>query len=474
MNRIGIRFERPSNGPCMFRLYQTPRRDGREPMEVQSFSLTGAQIGEKPKEAGEALLTELRNNNDVSDAFDFALAQEDLVPVYLEMAKGAEIADAYPWEFLFSDHKRFLALSGFWPVARSFYSATYSNVTSRELTISSNLPQVRVLAVFGAGDDWVWEWKAFHDLRAKAAEMGCDFQLRILVGHANAADQINREAGSRIASPFRNVDELWELLRGEVFVPNILHFLCHGTSRTDPAMHCATILDHETGLEERFDVIAPSELLSHIPQTDFLWMIVLNCCELGDGKTPSQQSFARKLLGNEAPVVIAHRAPIEVTDAEYVTRGLYQAIFKKALKVLHEDDSEVDWADVLDIARERLIAKHKKSLGQSYTAPEAAEKTVQWSLPAVYVTSPPFIMHARQEPPDPTSNAHDVTFSALRRELLDVSHLPHNYRREINRRDLGISSTAEDSVSQGIQDIEILPTVKQDDEEAEGFATNES
>jgi len=380
-----------------------------------------------PRGAGERLFAALRNNQDVSGAFDFVLAQANLVPVYLEMAKGAESADAFPWEFLFSDTQRFLALSKFWPIARSLHSATLPKVTFRELTMVNGRPQIRVLVVLGAGNDWKWEWRAFRDLRNKAKELRCDLQLRILVGHGDAAKTINQEAGTRIASSFTNLDDLWTLLRSEEFTPNIIHFLCHGTGGSDPVMHCATILDHETGSKERFDAIAPSELLDKIPKTQFLWMIVLNCCELGDATTPSQQSFARGLLGNEAPVVIAHRAPIEVTDAAEVTRGLYESIFAKADSATQQDTpEEVDWADVLAMARDRLINKHRQGTG-----PQTAENTVEWSLPVVYVTSSGFVMRTRHGDPDPTASAHAATTLAMQGELLDVNQMPNHYRQDI-------------------------------------------
>jgi hypothetical protein len=425
MSRIAIRFERFSTAPCTFRLYQTPQR-GREPSVVQPFPLAEEQARGTPKFAGERLFAALRNNQDVSGAFDFVLAQANLVPVYLEMANGAESADAFPWEFLFSDAQKFLALSKFWPIARSLYSASLPNVTFRELTMVNGRPQIRVLVVLGAGKDWEWEWRAFCDLRDKAEEKGCDLQLRILVGHSHAAMEINHDAGKNIASPFTNLDELWALLRSGIFSPNIIHFLCHGTGGTDPVMHCATILDHETRSKERFDAIAPSELLDKIPKTQFLWMIVLNCCELGDATTPSQQSFARGLLGNEAPVVIAHRAPIEVTDAAEVTRGLYESIFAKAYSAIQQDTPEVDWADVLAIARDRLISKHRQGTG-----PQTAENTVQWSLPVVYVTSSGFVMRTKPGDPDPSASAHAATTLAMQGELLDVDQLPDHNRQDI-------------------------------------------
>src|SRR5260221_13857306 len=394
MSRIVIRFERFSNAACTFRLDKTPEV-GIVPTIVESFPLTQARVQGPPRTSGETLFAALENNKDVSEAFDFVFGQETLVPVYLEMAKGAESSDAFPWEYLFSNTQRFLALSEFWPIARSLYSANLQEVPVRELTVRAGRPQIGVVVVLGAGDDWEWEWKAFRDLRDKAEKQGCDLRLRILVGHSTASGKINQEAGARIATAFTNLDELWALVRDETFLPNIIHFLCHGTGGTNPVMHCATILDHETGTKERFDVIPPSELLRQIPKTRFPWMIGLNCCELADATAESQQSFARGLLGNEAPVVIAHRAPIEVTDAAEVTCGLYESILNKVNVTAKLGARQVDWADVLALARDRLISQHRKGTG-----PETAESTVQWSLPVVYVTSPGFVMFTNHGDPD--------------------------------------------------------------------------
>jgi hypothetical protein len=466
MSRVAIRFERFSNGPCTFRLHQTPQV-GSEPTIFEPFPLTQAQVQGPPRTSGETLFASLENNDDVSKAFDFVLAQETLVPVYLEMAKGAESVDAFPWEYLFSNTQRFLALSKFWPIARSLYSASLPNVTFRELTIRAGQPQIRILAVFGAGDDWKWEWKAFRDLLKEAEKQGCDLRLRILVGHASASREINHEAGGRIAWPFTNLDELWTLLRDETFLPNVIHFLCHGTGGTDPVMHCATILDHETGTKERFDVIAPSELLRQIPKTRFLWMIVLNCCELADATAESQQSFARGLLGNEAPVVIAHRAPIEVTDAAEVTLGLYESLLKKANVAAEVGAREVDWADVLALARDRLISKHRKGTG-----PQTAESTVQWSLPVVYVTSPGFVMLTNHGDPDPVGSARAATSSAMQGELLDVDQLPDEYRRHIDNVDSSAGSVefAESVEAVASREAQIAPEAAREEDEDEGFA----
>jgi hypothetical protein len=465
MSRIAIRFERFSNAPCTFRLYQTPQL-GVEPSVVQPFPLTQAQAQGAPRTAGETLFAALMNNQDVSEAFDFVLELENLIPVYLEMAHGAQSADAFPWEFLFSDTQRFLALSEFWPIARSLYSANLPKVTFRELTVVANRPQIRVLVVLGAGNDWEWEWRAFRDLRDKADKMGCELRLRILVGHGDASTKINQEAGAQIACPFTNLDELWTLLRGEEFTPNVIHFLCHGTGGEDPVMHCATILDHETRSEERFDVIAPSELLRKIPKTQFLWMIVLNCCELGGTINPSQQSFARGLLGNEAPVVIAHRAPIEVTDAAEVTRGLYEAIFAKANQAAEQNAPEVDWADVLAIARDRLISKHRKG-----TEPQTAENTVQWSLPVVYVTSSGFVMRTSHGDPDPAGSARAATTSAMQGEFLDVDQMPDELRNDIENMNSpgGVEIPNEYAEASAAGELRTAIESSHEEDEEEGF-----
>jgi CHAT domain-containing protein len=466
MSRVAIRFERFSNTPSTFRLHQTPQVRS-EPTIVEPFRLTQAQVQGPPRTSGETLFAALGNNKDVSEAFDFVFGQETLVPVYLEMAKGAESADAFPWEYLFSNTQRFLALSEFWPIARSLYSASLPNVTFRELTITAGRPQIRVLVVLGAGDDWEWEWKAFRALSEKAKEQRCDLRLRILVGHGDASRKINREAGADIASPFKNLDELWALVRDETFLPNVIHFLCHGTGGTDPVMHCATILDYETETKERFDVIAPSELLRQIPKTQFLWMIVLNCCELADATAESQQSFARGLLGNEAPVVIAHRAPIEVTDAAEVTRGLYESILNKAKVAAHLGPRDVDWADVLAIARDRLISKHRKGTG-----PQTAESTVQWSLPVVYVTSPGFVMLTNHGDPDPAGSARAATNSAMQGELLDVDQLPDKYREHIdNIEPHAVSGHPENVEDAATVEFETAAEPKREEEEDEGLAT---
>jgi hypothetical protein len=474
MSRISVRFERFSNAPRMFRLYQTPQ-EGPEPSALQPFLLTPAEVAGTPRAAGEKLLAALKDNEDVSKALDFVLAQKNLIPVYLEMAKGAEIVDAFPWEFLFSDRQRFLALSQFWPIARSLYSATLPLVTFRELTILDGRPQIRVLVVLGAGDDWVWEWKAFRELRARANSQGCDLQLRILVGHRDASITINKETGAQIASAFTNLDQLWDLLRDEKFVPNVIHFLCHGTGGIEPIMHCATVLDHETRSKERMDVIAPSELLDRIPKTRFLWMIVLNCCELADATGDSQQSFARGLLGNEAPVVIAHREPIEVTDAAEVTRGLYESLFIKVKATTEPDAGEMEWADVLALARDKLLSKHRKG-----TAPQTAESTVQWSLPVIYVTASGFVMRTSHDHPDPTGSALAATESAIQGELLDVDQLPDEYRQHVENIDSSGSAPklTEDAETAATGWLEQWSTPRRKSEtsrkedEKEGFATS--
>jgi len=468
MSRIVIRFERTSNSLCTFRLEKTPDIES-APTIAEPFPLTQALVQGPPRTSGETLFAALKNNQDVREAFDFVLKQETLVPVYLEMAKGAESADVFPWEYLFSNKQRFLALSQFWPIARSLYSASLQGIPFRELTITEGRPQIRVLAVFGAGDDWKWEWKAFRELRDNAEKQGCDLRLRILVGHSEACRKINQEAGTDVASQFTNLDQLWDLVRDETFLPNVIHFLCHGTGGTDPVMHCATILDHETRSEERFDVIAPSELLRKIPKTRFLWMIVLNCCELANATAESQQSFARGLLGNEAPVVIAHRAPIKVKDAAEVTLGLYESILHKA-KVAAELSvpQEVDWADVLALARDRLINAYKAE--QKKTGPETAESTVQWSLPVVYVTSPGFVMFTNHGDPDPVGSARAATKSAMQGELLDIDQLPDEYRKHVDNVDSNaLTAPVECVEAVATGDSQIVEPAREEDED-EGLA----
>src|SRR5580692_2312218 len=156
MSRIVIRFKHPSDALYTFELDKTPQI-GKEPKAVEPFTLAQAQVQGPPRTSGETLFAALEANKEVAEAFDFVLGQETLVPVYLEIAKGAESTDAFPWEYLFSNAQRFLALSKFWPIARSLYSANLQDSRARELTIISGRPQIRVLAVFGAGDDWEWE-----------------------------------------------------------------------------------------------------------------------------------------------------------------------------------------------------------------------------------------------------------------------------------------------------------------------------
>jgi hypothetical protein len=231
-------------------------------------------------------------------------------------------------------------------------------------------------------------------------------------------------------------------------------------------MHCATVLDHETRSQQRLDIVTPGEILRRLPKNQFLWMIVLNCCELAEATAESQQSFARGLVGNEAPVVIAHRAPIEVTDAATVTSGLYESIFAKAADASGESAQEVEWADVLAIARDKLLNNHRKGTG-----PQTEESTVQWSLPVVYVTSPGFVMHTNHGDPDPVGSAWAATTVAMQNELLEVDQLPDEYRHNIQNVDSssrGIEVPMEAEASAFAKpDTTVNETLK---DEEEGFA----
>lgn len=335
----------------------------------------------KVSDAGQCLYRRLTAHPAVKHALNTAQATGmSPCPIYIQLM--SDDAEGLPWETLCDRAGEFFTLDLRWPIGR-IASSTLPNYD--EYAFEQPL---RIMAILSAaGIDARPEWDALYNAITSS---NLKVKLRVMAGQAALINHIKTvsdpnidlEAVELIPNRAQDVED-----KIEAFLPNIIHFFCHGSTAGDPHLQVATAADHARS-DGKSRVQLSTTSLSQIPNINkHTWLIVLNSCQ---GATPTQNahSLARSLVTNGFPVVVGMRETVASSDANIFCESFYKSMFGelKAFASSNDPATTICWANKLSKAR--------KSLGQRHagTQPikQAAVALKEWTLPVLYVQPAPF------------------------------------------------------------------------------------
>lgn len=180
------------------------------------------------------------------------------------------------------------------------------------------------------------------------------------------------------------------------FQPHILHFFCHGTADGGGQLRIAIGNDILTGSPTSSIVMEVGDLRACAPSVgDPAWLVLLNCCEVGNAGSPELSSLALRLLQQGVfGAVIGMREPVLDTDAARFTKAFYQGVLADVQqRIAGTRTGPLRWPG-LAVAGRIAVARHD---AMSLSAAAALHKG--WTLPVVFVAFGDFSLTVRQPIP---------------------------------------------------------------------------
>jgi len=394
----------------------------------------GILIPAKVSQAGQCLYTRLRKHPAVKKALDTAQASiNSPCPIYIQIM--SDKAEVLPWETLCDQMGDFFTLDLRWSIGR-IAQPTIHNYDE----YSFELP-LKIMAILSAaGIDARQEWDALYNAITSS---NLKVKLKVLVGQSTLLNHIQTINHPNIdLESVQLVPRQPQQLEDEIedFLPNIIHFFCHGSTIGGPHLQVATAADHARN-DGKSRVQISTDSLSQIPTiTKHTWLIVLNSCQ---GATPTQDahSLARSLVTNGFPVVVGMREVVASSDANIFCKGFYKSMLAelKAFESSNDPSTTICWANKLNKARRRLGQQH----AGKQPIKLAAATLKEWTLPVLYVQPMPFKLRK------PTTNhrlnedermAKQIQLSEQRKMLKMLRTLPNAPQEFIEDIERGIET----------------------------------
>lgn len=351
-----------------------------------------AALGAPPsavRDAGELLYTGLSSHDDVRSAIEHALQAGNMErrPLFLDLRVGSAI-EALPWETVYVPDKGFLGLNLRWSIGRRVLSA--EGKPSGALTEPLRIAAILSCLDVSARDEW-------EQLAAAVEEAAIPVEVLLFIGESTLRNDLvaNTPPWVRLDGIPASATELTDKLRrhsAEGFVPQVLHFFCHGSLKDSPHLVIATTEDWGRRNPRQSSLtLEPEQVLGLTEPTDRPWLVVLNCCL---GAAPpggvvattgaATHSLARNLVRiGGYPAVVGMREPIDSSDATSFSSCIYRELFAALAQQPVEQAVAPDWSGLLVAARRRL-AEHR---GVAFAA--AAARRKQWTFPVLYVRHTP-------------------------------------------------------------------------------------
>lgn len=347
-----------------------------------------------PPTAGNLLFEGVTKHPQLTDHLKAArISDAERYPVYVDIGptSGAEV---YPWEALRFPDGPYLSLDRKIALARMVRSS------APVVDFYTLEPPVRIAAVLSClGVSAAEELAA---LREVAAEFGPGrAELLVIASEEQLVEGLRSEIEAGTASPVTDAryvppdaEGLGDLL--SEFGPHVLHLFCHGSTESTPHLQIA--------LRNDWDHPTPGAGLTLEAQqfhllkrrvSDKPWLVVLNCCE-GAAPPPGVEghslAFSLAFQG-VAPVVIGMREPVTAPLASTVTRRLYTRLAHVLSACLDGPAmlAPMDWAAMLVPVRSALV----QDLYPGRVFGEAADSTLEWTLPVLYVPPREFRLQTR-------------------------------------------------------------------------------
>jgi len=341
----------------------------------------GILVPAKVSQAGQCLFRRLRAHPAVKQALDAAQSSgHSPCPIYIQLM--SDEAEFLPWETLCNQMGDFFTLDLRSPIGRI---ATSTLPNYDEYSFESPL---RILAILSAaGIKARQEWDALYNAITSS---NLQVKLRVYVGESLLFQHLQTVSHPLIdLEPVELIPKKAQDLEEEIgeFLPNIIHFFCHGSTHGGPHLQVATTADHARNdgkSRVQISTVSLSQIRDIIKHT---WLIVLNSCE---SATPTQDahSLASSLVTNGFPVVVGMREVVASTDANIFCESFYKSMLAelKAFASSKDPSTIICWANKLSKAR--------RSLGKSHAGTQpiklAAQILKEWTLPVLYVQPTPF------------------------------------------------------------------------------------
>jgi hypothetical protein len=352
---------------------------------------------EAVRQAGRRLFDAVAVHEQLSQQLTIALQKQlpERCPVFVKIADPSGM-ESLPWEALCSPNGDFLGLDDRWSVGRMIAGRTPAALPW------PFTPPLRVAAVLSClGVPAEPEWRALSEaLEADDPPV----HLLVFVSEEQLYEELENLSNDESA-PFLEValvpSDLSELQeRVAKFKPHVLHFFCHGSTGGGPHIELAVKADWALGAGQSSLTAEPDEIRAFTGPTDPPWLVVLNCCEgAAPAVTDDLHSLSLSLVyDGDVPAVVGMREPVASDDANWFTRVFYKKMVEDLARIsAGNSEDSLDWTRFVVKARARLAEKYKA--GRTLSATAASTK--EWTLPALYVGSQPFVVH-RRPPPHPT------------------------------------------------------------------------
>jgi hypothetical protein len=196
-----------------------------------------------------------------------------------------------------------------------------------------------------------------------------------------------------------------------------VHFFCHGTAGASATIEVETRIDRQTERTAGSLVIEASQLTG-LSGLETVWLATLNCCRGAQGGKVN--SFAKSLVENGMPAVIAMREAVAVAEAHAFTRAFYESLLTELATDIFPQRNvpsiqvpETFWARTLHGPRQKLV--ELKAAGRAPS--EAAACCPEWTLPVLYVNRAELRLQPRGRArplPEEDAARYRATLSLLR------------------------------------------------------------
>lgn len=358
--------------------------------------------------AGELLYEGLRSNPDVQTALQQALLAQtdDRYPLLLEL-RGPEAVEALPWETLYLPGAGFFGLDPRWSVGR--------RVDAKEARpLEGILPGALHIAVIlsclgiSARDEW-------RELHAAVTQSMLPVSMLLFVGEPDLADDLaeNCPPWLRLAGIPASAEALADRFRKEAregFIPQVLHFFCHGSNEGSAHLEIATPSDWERDATQSSLTLNPTQVRDLTDAIRRPWLVILNSClgaapmtdDAGAATTEDSltlqraatHSLARKLVQDAGfAAVVGMREPIDTTDATVFSSRLYPRLLEAFSQLPTDRPVALDWSRLLVPPRLSLA----EEVGEVLDTAAAGRK--QWTLPVLYLRSQELLLSRLPTPP---------------------------------------------------------------------------
>jgi hypothetical protein len=323
---------------------------------------------------------------------------------------------------MWSEQQAFLTLDRRWPIGRMARRAD-STTPIRLFT-----PPLRVMAILAAaGVEAKQEWAALQEAVQRA---GFPVALRVLVAEDELLERITNDHADGVDVTATYVPPgrlLFEDIRQ--FMPNVLHFFCHGDTEGDFAwLELATRSGWADAEDDAGIVKVQAQDFLNDLYIESVWIVTLNCCK-GATDTASSRgpgSLVYSLVAHGFPAAAGMREEVTEEEAHEFCRGFYPALFELLRPVMTPgSQTTIEWACALYDPRRRLA---------DLSGNVDPATTRRWTIPVLYTRPDPFVVSGRalDDDSDPLQRQYELL--VLRRVLNEELGIPDEQLERLRRR----------------------------------------